>query len=166
MRGYATWILLITLGATISVAEDLSLKIEKSLDFGASQLDNLAEQVLASSSQFVDYSDTAGKWNIKTNSTWCSGFIPGLFWNLYDHTGETIWMNRARLWTNGVRSRATDPDNDTGFQIFDSFGIGYYLTGESNEDYLSVMRLGAETLYNQRYNASIGCYRCSCIPRG
>ncbi len=139
--------------------DDLALKLDRALQFGALQMETLAEDVLSGNNQFVDYSNTAGVWNIKNSSTWCSGFIPGLFWYLYDQTGEAIWMERAALWTNGVRSRASDADNDTGFQIFDSFGLGYLSTGETNRDYLAVLRTGAATLYNQRYQPVIGCYR-------
>ena len=139
--------------------DELAIKLNDALEFAEQPLTGLAEEVLDNTNQFVDYSNTAGQWNVKNSSTWCSGFVPGLFWYMYDHTGELVWSQRARLWTNGVRSRSTAADNDTGFQIFDSFGLGYLILGESNEDYLNVMRTATNTFSTQRYNPIIGCYR-------
>ncbi|MDB2499520.1 glycoside hydrolase family 88 protein [bacterium] len=145
--------------ASIANSDELGLKLESALQFAEEPLANLAEEVLSSSNQFVDYSNTSGEWNIKNSSTWCSGFVPGLFWYMYDHTGDIIWSQRARAWTNGVRSRSTAADNDTGFQVFDSFGLGYLILGENNEDYLNVMRTATNTFSTQRYNPTIGSYR-------
>ena len=65
--------------ASIANSDELGLKLESALQFAEEPLANLAEEVLSSSNQFVDYSNTSGEWNIKNSSTWCSGFVPGLF---------------------------------------------------------------------------------------
>ncbi|WP_166738808.1 glycoside hydrolase family 88 protein [Psychromonas algarum] len=108
---------------------------------------------------FTDYTDTDGEWDTKNSRTWCSGFVPGIFWYLSVMTEDKEWKNRAVSWTEGVRARSYATDNDTGFQIFDSFGLGYTIGGENTEDYKSVMVTGAKTLVEERYNNEIGAFR-------
>ena len=108
---------------------------------------------------FTNYTNTTGKWNNKSDKTWCSGFVPGLFWYLNAITGDKIWQKRAKFWTEGVRSRAYATDNDTGFQVFDSFGLGYTIGNEKTADYKKVIVDGADTFVSQRYNKNIGAFR-------
>lgn len=108
---------------------------------------------------FTDYTDIDGEWDTKGNETWCSGFVPGLFWYLNAITENKEWKERAMHWTEGTRSRAYDTDNDTGFQIYDSFGLGYTIGGENTADYKAVMVAGAKTLVDERYNKKIGAFR-------
>jgi hypothetical protein len=144
--------------ATPIFSDELDTSIENGLQFAQAQADYMAA-VLRLNSRFTEYSNTSGVWQIKSRSTWCSGFTPGLFWYLYNLTGEQKWLDRARSWTEGVRARATEADNDTGFQIYCSFGLGYILTGETDTDYLDVMKTAANTFATQRYNPTIGSYR-------
>lgn len=137
---------------------DLDTTIGNALTFSAEQVEDLAG-ILRTNSRFVDYSNTSGTWQIKNKSSWCSGFSPGMFWYMWDLTGETKYRGWAQNWTEGVRARATEADNDTGFQIYCSFGLGYTLTGETNTDYFDVMETAAETFATQRFNPTIGSYR-------
>lgn len=108
---------------------------------------------------FTDYTDEEGEWDTKSDKTWCSGFVPGIFWYLNALTEDKVWKERAMHWTEGARSRAHETDNDTGFQIYDSFGLGYTIGGENNADYKSVLIAGADTLVEERYNPKIGAFR-------
>ena len=122
--------------------------------------DLLANQVLGNNRErFVNYTTSTGTWRTQSDASWTSGFVPGLFWYLHDLTGGEDWRTDAVWWTEGVRSRATATDNDTGFQIYGSFGLGSLIDPTLAEDYEAVMRLGAETLVTERYNAQIGCFR-------
>jgi hypothetical protein len=145
--------------ATPIFSDEIDDSIDNGLQFAQTQAAYLADSVLKTNSRFTDYSSTSGTWNIKSRSTWCSGFPPGLFWYFYNLTGQQQWLDRARNWTEGVRARATETDNDTGFQIYCSFGLGYILTGETDTDYLDVMNTAANTFATQRYNPTIGSYR-------
>jgi len=145
--------------ATPIFSDEIDTSIDNGLQFAQTQASYLADSVLRTNSRFTDYSSTSGVWQIKSRSTWCSGFPPGLFWYLHNLTGEQEWLDRARNWTEGVRARATEADNDTGFQIFCSFGLGYILTGETDTDYLDVMKTAANTFATQRFNPTIGSYR-------
>lgn len=137
---------------------DLESTINNALTFSAEQVEDLAG-ILRTNSRFPDYSNTSGTWQIKSRSSWCSGFTPGMFWNMWDLTGETKYRGWAEYWTEGVRSRATEADNDTGFQIYCSFGVGYQLTGETSTDYFELMETAADTFATQRFNPTIGSYR-------
>lgn len=122
--------------------------------------ESLAVNVLKNNKElFTDYTDTDGEWDTKGDSTWCSGFVPGIFWYLNAITDNKVWKERAMHWTEGARSRAYATDNDTGFQIYDSFGLGYTIGGEQTEDYKNVMIAGAKTLVDERYNKKIGAFR-------
>jgi hypothetical protein len=122
--------------------------------------EGLAQVALSNDPElFTDYTDENGSWERKSDRTWCSGFVPGIFWYLNALSADNSWKKRAKHWTEGVRSRAYATDNDTGFQIFDSFGLGYTIGGEQNADYKSLLIDGADTLVEQRYNKQIGAFR-------
>ncbi len=154
--------LVLSLCAALVSAPVLLADIESSIDtglaFAEEQLADLPS-ILGNNSQFMDYSNTSGTWQRKSRSTWCSGFAPGMFWYMYDHTGAEQWRTWARNWTNGVRARSTEADNDTGFQIFCSFGTGYLVSDADDADYWNVMQTAAATFATQRYNPTIGAYR-------
>ena len=140
------------------VRADLESSIDNGLTYSAIRVEALAG-ILRTNSRFMDYSNPAGTWEIKSRSTWCSGFAPGMFWYMYDLTGEAKYLGWARNWTEGVRKRAIEADNDTGFQIYCSFGLGYIMTGETDTDYFGVLETAAATFANQRFNPTIGSYR-------
>ena len=120
----------------------------------------LADTALSKNSEaFTAYTDTQGKWKIKNDRVWTSGFVAGNFWYLYALTNNKKWKEDALLWTEGNRSRAVATDNDTGFQIFNSFGLGYTIGNNTTQDYKDVLLTGAKTFVNQRYNKDIGCFR-------
>ena len=151
-----------SLAAAALVAVSASANIETSIDtglaFATEQLEELPT-LLGNNTRFMDYSTTAGTWRTQSRSSWCSGFAPGMFWYMYELTGESKWQTWAENWTDGVRQRATEADNDTGFQIYCSFGNGYQFTDDNDTDYWSVLETAAETFATQRFNPTIGAYR-------
>lgn len=121
---------------------------------------NLADNVLNQNRErFVDYTNPGGDWQTKSDSSWCSGFIPGMFWYLWQLTGDDGWRTDARHWAEGVKSRSTAADNDVGFQILEGLGLGYFFDETLRAEYKPYMLEGADTLVNQRYNTTIGCFR-------
>lgn len=149
------------LAATTTAAPlvaDIDSSIDTGLAFAEEQLRDLPG-ILGNNSRFMAYSNTVGTWGTTGRSNWCSGFAAGMFWYLYDHTEDEQFRTWARNWTNGVRARSTEADNDTGFQIYCSFGNGYQLTDDDDADYWNVMVTAAETFATQRYNPTIGAYR-------
>lgn len=122
-----------------------------------------AEQQLASMT--TKFSNTAypvrtsstGAWVTAGASDWTSGFFPGSLWQMYERTNDPIWKTRAQNWTAGLEGQKFDnSSHDVGFQIFNSFGQGYKLTGD--ESYKQVVLTAANTLAS-RYNPTVGAFR-------
>jgi unsaturated chondroitin disaccharide hydrolase len=152
------------LAAPVQAADSLDKKIDKALAFSQIQLDKLAQRV--EPRLFTSYTDTTGKWRAgrKGVGDWSTGFPAGMMWMMYEYTGDEKWADYGRDWTNAVRARATASDNDTGFQIYCSYGYGLRhaakaLSDREKRDYESVIRWGSETFTTQRYNANVGGYR-------
>jgi len=152
-----------TLSKMLVVADEQPQEISAEftvLDLVIEKADYLAVTVLDNNREaFTSYTTESGDWIIQPDATWTSGFIPGIYWYLYAMTGDTHWQEYALHWSEGTLSRAYATDNDTGFQIFNSFGLGYTLGGQDNQDYLDVLSTGAYTLVDQRYNPDIGAFR-------
>jgi unsaturated chondroitin disaccharide hydrolase len=146
-----------------AIAQTLEEKIETAMDFAAEQLEaDLATR--SGSNRFVSYTDTSGEWGNTSSSNWCSGFPAGLFWMMYDYTGESKWADYGRSWTSAVSSRATASDNDTGFQIFCSYGYGLRhasdaLSSVEIMSYNARLVTAANTFTSERYHPTIGAYR-------
>ena len=76
---------------------------------------------------------------------WCSGFYPGVLWQVYEHTGDAEVRALAVKHTLPLRAlldRRTD--HDIGFQLMSSFGKMLKDTGDPSCG--PVLRQGAETL--------------------
>ena len=83
--------------------------------------------------------------------------LPGSLWQMYEITGDPIWMTRAIDWQNGLEGRKNDTStHDVGFVVFSSFGNGFRLTG--TDAYRQVVLTAAGSLAT-RYNAKVGCVR-------
>jgi unsaturated chondroitin disaccharide hydrolase len=96
-----------------------------------------------------------GHWRPKAAGHWASGFLPGCFWYMYNHTDDTDFLEWAESWTAGLEEQKTrTKDHEVGFIIFRSFGLGYRFTGR--EDYKEVLLTAANSLAT-RYNSNTGC---------
>lgn len=153
-------ILLSLAPGTLAGPSAIGIRFDKTLAFAEKQSARLADGVLAGNRErFVSYTRPSGIWRTQNSGTWTSGFVPGSFWYLYALTGDETWREAAMHWTEGLRSRATATDNDTGFQIFCSFGNGTLMDASLADEYDAVLRTGAKTLVEERYNPVIGCFR-------
>lgn len=86
---------------------------------------------------------------------WSSGFFPGSLWYLYEQSGLSDDLIDAQNWTAGLEDEAyTNPTQDLGFMIFNTFGKGYQLTGF--EPYRQVVFDAADTMTNVRFQPAIG----------
>lgn len=163
MKRYPFMLMLMSIvsaGPLLAGPSAIGIRFDQTVDFAEQQSSKLAAEVLSNNPErFVNYTTASGVWRTQNSRTWTSGFVPGIFWYLNELSGDPIWAANAMQWAEGVRSRATATDNDTSFQIFSSFGLGYILTGESNQAYKNVILAAAETVSTQRYNETIGCYR-------
>ena len=85
---------------------------------------------------------------------WCSGFFPGVLWQLYGDKPSEELRHYAELFTERVEPAKTLTNtHDLGFMLYCSFGQGYRYT--SKEHYLDVIKEGTESLLT-RYDEKIG----------
>ena len=85
---------------------------------------------------------------------WCSGFVPGTLWYLYDYTGDQAMLTAAIDYTSRIEKEKHNKEtHDLGFMLYCSFGNGYRITGDTA--YRSVLLTGAESLAG-RFNPRVG----------
>ncbi|OCX52245.1 glucuronyl hydrolase [Mucilaginibacter sp. PPCGB 2223] len=94
-------------------------------------------------------------WRCTDYADWCSGFWPGILWNLYASTGKSAWKMAAEKYTAQLKPLVNHSgfDHDLGFMIFNSFGRGYQLTKRTT--YHQLLLAAADSLATL-YNPKIG----------
>jgi hypothetical protein len=91
------------------------------------------------------------------SSWWCSGFMPGVLWYLYQYTNDSTFLESARIYTSRIeKEQYNRGTHDLGFMLYCSFGNGYRLTGDTA--YRSILLTGAESLIT-RYHPVTGCIK-------
>lgn len=135
--------------------------IENALAVSAGRLTAIAADREPGGDAFIAYTEYEGDWDHQEVDNWCSGFLPGIFWFMHELTGEATWATHAHDWGLAVGEVAGGPDNDTGFQINGAVGLGLlYATDVSNNaEYEELVLEGAASLFDQRYNPTIGGFR-------
>lgn len=112
---------------------------------------------LPSTAQDLPRSIENGKtaWRCTNYSDWCSGFWPGILWDLYALTGKDSWKTAAEKYTAQLTPVVYHSgfDHDLGFMIFNSFGRGYQL--DQNEPYRKILLAAADSLATL-YNPKVG----------
>ncbi|NBA88447.1 glucuronyl hydrolase [Emticicia sp. CRIBPO] len=118
---------------------------EKTLKLVPDSIPDIPRNVNSGGSQwrFVDYKD------------WTSGFWPGVLWYLYEDTQKEEFRQQADRFSRELTPLSEQPayDHDLGFQMFNSFGNGYRLTG--NPEYKSVVLKSSDVLATL-FNAKAG----------
>jgi len=105
--------------------------------------------------QYPIYTDSKNKWVLTNSKSWTSGFYPGALWYGYKLSGNTQLKSMAEQFTQGLfEEQYTTSHHDVGFMIFNSYGLGYKITG--NESYKNVILQAAKSL-STRYNENVGC---------
>lgn len=88
---------------------------------------------------------------------WTSGFFPGMMWFLYEGTQKDEWLNAAREFTALMSREPYNGDShDVGFKVYNSYGNGYRLTGDTA--YRRLIIQAAQTL-STRFNPKTGCIK-------
>lgn len=93
--------------------------------------------------KYVDYKD------------WTSGFWPGQLWFIYETTNDKRFLAAAEKYTQYLLPLSVSKanDHDLGFQVFNSFGNAYQLTGK--KEYKQVVLRAADTLATL-FNPKVG----------
>ena len=137
-------------------------KQEPMADLIKNRLDRAVEHYLLMAKSLIDRPDqlprsfnAEGELVTSRSSWWCSGFVPGTLWYLYEYTQSATLLDDARNYTARVeKEKYNTGTHDLGFMLYCSFGNGYRLTGDTA--YRSVMLIGAESL-SSRFNPVVGC---------
>jgi unsaturated chondroitin disaccharide hydrolase len=87
---------------------------------------------------------------------WTAGFYAAALWRTYERTRDPAWRQRAQTWQAGLAPETKHDNTDLGFKLFDTYGVGYQLTGD--ESYKQVVLQAAGTLA-RRYDPDVGMFR-------
>ena len=129
---------------------------DSELQYGLGQMEKTLKTIPASSADIPRNIQEDGKtWRYVSYKDWTSGFWPGALWYAYEATGEEKWKIAAERFTNELKPLAYEPviDHDLGFQIFNSYGNAFRLTGDTS--YKRVILAAADSLATL-YNPKVG----------
>lgn len=95
------------------------------------------------------------EWRFVNYKDWTSGFWPGTLWYLYEGSADKKWIEPANRYSRYLTPLSVTPalDHDLGFQVYNSFGNGYRLTG--NPEYKEIILKTADTLATL-FNPNVG----------
>jgi unsaturated chondroitin disaccharide hydrolase len=97
-----------------------------------------------------------GSWLTVGADDWTAGFYAATLWRTYERTHDPAWRQRAETWQAGLARQTSQDSTDLGFKLFDTYGVGYQLTGD--ESYKRVVLAAADTVAH-RYNSKVGMFR-------
>ena len=129
---------------------------DRSLDYCSSQLFKTLADIPAGKPNIPrNIKDDQGTWRYVAYTDWTSGFWPGQLWYAYEVTKNDVLKREAERFTAELLPLSTEPafDHDLGFQVFNSYGHAYRLTG--NESFKAVILRTADTLATL-YNPRVG----------
>ncbi|MEP6621351.1 MAG: glucuronyl hydrolase [bacterium] len=155
--------LLALLGACHSPSRTsvLPVPVNASMDVVASVALARASEQLRRSAASLDpangyprSTDRNGNWEQKPANQWTSAFFAGTLWYMYQQTHASEWRALAERWTVGLESnKDLKNTHDLGFMLFDSFGHGFLLTGDTH--YRDVVMDASRSLAT-RFNPRVG----------
>lgn len=138
---------------TASAQKTMSEIIEEGLSLSRTQALIMANDLAPQEGRFPR-SFEKGKMITSDYRWWCSGFFPGVLWQLYADKPSNELRSYAELFTDRCEpvKKMTDT-HDLGFMLYCSFGQGYNITG--NKHYLDVIKEGTQSLLT-RYDSKVG----------
>lgn len=75
-----------------------------------------------------------GKWKHESEAwtNWCEGFLGGMLWILFRHTGDPWWRGQAEHYSRLIEHRKSDRNvHDLGFLFLPTWKAWYDLTGDA-----------------------------------
>ena len=140
-----------------SQQESMDALIKARLYHSVEQYKLMAHSLIDQPDRLPRSFDAEGNLVTSASSWWCSGFVPGTLWQLYEYSKEDELLNYARNYTARVeKEKYNRGTHDLGFILYCSFGNGYRITGDTA--YRSVLLVGAESLIS-RFNPTVGSIR-------
>jgi len=153
---YKILIVLMLLGGGFRAHAQKGLRVLPHINYCAAQAQKTLSNIPVSGNNLprnIDRGKT--NWRYVNSQDWCSGFWPGILWYLYEGTHDEKWKTAADKFTQELKpvSEHSGFDHDLGFMIFNSFGNGYRLTGDSA--YKQVILKSADSLATL-FNPKVG----------
>ena len=166
MKIYFLYFLLVStiLLASCSKPKTMKKVIDDALAFSVKQYSLMADVMKDKPDLLPRTIDTTGKLITSNSAWWCSGFVPGSMWYLYQYSKDEKFKESATALTARIEKEKTNTGtHDLGFMLYCSFGNGLRLTG--NESYNEVLLTGAKSLCT-RFRPNIGCIQSWNSRRG
>jgi hypothetical protein len=130
-----------------------SPEVSALLQWAALKLSNTVVEV--SDTNRYPRATTNGVWLTRSALDWTTGFFPGTLWYLFEQTGDPHFQSWAQAWMGAIAPQQYNTNyHDLGFELNNSFGAGYRLTG--NPDFRAVVLQAAQSL-STRYNGAARC---------
>lgn len=122
------------------------------------RLDMLVQRSLETYEQYPPirekiYRSRSGFWTLRfaEESDWCSGFYPGILWQLYGYSSKEPLMIAAKAYTSFLQKEALKSDShDIGFKINSSYGQAWKIRKE--QEFKLTLIQAARSL-SKRYDA-------------
>lgn len=111
-------------------ASQLIPKLHEGLTFAGRQVRGTIER----HPDFYPMYTRGGRWKHEGEAWthWCDGFLPGILWLLYRHTGEAWYRKQAERYSRHLEPRQHDRNvHDLGFIFMSSYHHWYRLTRDS-----------------------------------
>lgn len=143
-------------GLFIACSGTVSRRTSDENEYIVHQLQSTLLQIPESSPNIPRNIQDDGKtWRYVSYQDWTSGFWAGQLWYAYELTDNTGLRTEADRFTKELKPLAYEPviDHDLGFQIFNSYGHAYRLTGD--ESYKKVILDAADSLATL-FNPQVG----------
>jgi unsaturated chondroitin disaccharide hydrolase len=155
LRSFITIAAIIFIVASCSGPKPIDKVIDDALSFSVKQYTLMADQMKDKPGLLPRTTDTTGKLITSNSAWWCSGFVPGSLWYLYEYSKDDKLKEYAKEMTSRLeKEKYNTGTHDLGFMLYCSFGNGLRVTNE--ESYNEVLLTGAKSLCT-RFHPNIGC---------
>jgi len=151
---------LLLLAVFTSCQEEIQRPDKVSKELLQNRLDMLVQRSLETFEQYPPirekiYRSRTGFWTLRfaEESDWCSGFYPGILWQLYGYSSKESLMIGAKAYTSFLQEEALKSDShDIGFKINSSYGQAWKIRKE--QEFRSTLIQAARSL-SRRYDARV-----------
>lgn len=104
--------------------------------------------------EFPHWADAeTGRWTTTVDGDWTGGAWPSMLWLLARRTGETRYLNAARLWSSRLRPRARLQTAFKGFGFYYGVALGDVLCGDGDA---AALALEAAQSLKSQYDPKLG----------
>jgi unsaturated chondroitin disaccharide hydrolase len=103
------------------------------------------------------YEPKTGKFETSNSGWWCSGFYPGVLYNLYaQNQDERLKTEANRVMDSLAKEQYNTHTHDLGFMMYCSFGTTNRV--EPKQEYKQILINSAKSL-STRFNPKVGCIK-------